>query len=128
MIRSEHADAHYTTPFIASLLEKEGGDLFDVRQAILGHVQQGGDPTPFDRIQATRLATAASSTSCEHASAGAPGSAMVGLKGGKVRFTELAYLPDLVEADAQRPREQAWLAIRPVADIMARPELHRAST
>jgi 6-phosphofructokinase 1 len=55
MIRSEHADAHYTTPFIASLLEKEGGDLFDVRQAILGHVQQGGDPSPFDRIRCLAL-------------------------------------------------------------------------
>ncbi|MFW5933131.1 MAG: 6-phosphofructokinase, partial [Actinomycetota bacterium] len=56
IIRSEGADAVYTTPFLWALFEKEGGDRFDVRQAILGHVQQGGNPTPFDRIQSTRLA------------------------------------------------------------------------
>ena len=39
-----------------ALFEREGGDLFDVREAVLGHVQQGGNPSPFDRIQATRLA------------------------------------------------------------------------
>ena len=56
MIRSEHADAVYTTDFIKALFEREGEGLFDVRGAILGHVQQGGNPSPFDRIQATRLA------------------------------------------------------------------------
>ena len=56
VIRSEHADEVYTTGFIKALFEREGEGLFDVRGAILGHVQQGGDPSPFDRIQATRLA------------------------------------------------------------------------
>ena len=41
---------------MCALFEEEGGDLFDVRQAILGHLQEGGDPSPFDRILATRLA------------------------------------------------------------------------
>ena len=40
MIRNENVDPFYTTSFISSLFEKEGGDLFDVRQSILGHVQQ----------------------------------------------------------------------------------------
>jgi phosphofructokinase len=49
IIRNENADPVYTTGFITSLFEKEGGELFDARQAILGHVQEGGDPSPFDR-------------------------------------------------------------------------------
>jgi 6-phosphofructokinase 1 len=122
VIRGEGADAVYTTSFITSLFAKESGGLFDVRNATLGHVQQGGMPSPFDRIQATRLARRCVEYLVQYASEGAPGSAMVGLKGGKVRFTELAYLPDLVESGAQRPRQQAWLAIRPVAHIMARHE------
>ena len=56
MIRSEHANDVYDTAFMCALFEEEGGGLFDVRQSILGHLQQGGDPSPFDRIQATRLA------------------------------------------------------------------------
>ncbi len=56
IIRNEMANEVYDTAFMAALFEEEGGDLFDVRQAILGHMQQGGDPTPFDRILATRFA------------------------------------------------------------------------
>ena len=56
LIRNEDANPFYTTPFMCALFEQEGGDLFDVRQAILGHLQQGGDPSPFDRILATRMA------------------------------------------------------------------------
>ena len=33
MIRSENADPVYTTGFITSVFEKEGGDLFDARPA-----------------------------------------------------------------------------------------------
>jgi 6-phosphofructokinase 1 len=119
MIRSEHADAHYTTPFIASLLEKEGGELFDVRQAILGHVQQGGDPTPFDRIQATRLAARCVEHLCEQAVSDAPMSAFIGLEAGRVRFTDLDRFPELTADDARRPREQGWLSTRPLARVMA---------
>jgi 6-phosphofructokinase 1 len=123
VIRGEGADAVYTTPFINALFERESHGLFDVRSAILGHVQQGGAPSPFDRIQATRLAARCVEYLVEHASEGAPGSAIVGLKGGRVRFTELAYLPDLTEdSGAHRPKEQPWLAIRPVAQVMAQPE------
>ncbi len=56
MIRSERANDVYDTRFMCALFEQEGGGLFDVRESILGHLQQGGDPSPFDRIQATRLA------------------------------------------------------------------------
>ncbi len=121
VIRGEGSDPVYTTGFIHALFARESQDMFDVRNSILGHVQQGGAPTPFDRIQATRLARRCIEYLVEHASEGAPGSAMVGLKGGKVRFTELTYLPDLIRRDAQRPKEQAWMEVRPVAQIMARP-------
>jgi 6-phosphofructokinase 1 len=119
MIRNEHADVHYTTPFIASLLEKEGGELFDVRQAILGHVQQGGDPTPFDRIQATRLATRCIDHLCEQSGRAEPFSAFIGLEAGRVRFTDLAEFPRLVEPDARRPSDQDWMSQRALARVMA---------
>jgi 6-phosphofructokinase 1 len=119
MIRSEHADEHYTTPFITSLLEKEGGELFDVRQAILGHVQQGGDPTPFDRIQATRLATRCIERLRDQAGRPGDASAFIGLQAGRVRFTDLASFPDLTAEDARRPVAQDWLSMRPLARVMA---------
>jgi 6-phosphofructokinase 1 len=121
MIRNENADPLYSTDFICSLFEKEGGDLFDVRQAILGHVQQGGDPSPFDRIQATRLAARCVEFLIEEAGRDAPSGACIGLQAGQVAFTSLEDLPRLMEGDLQRPKTQWWLELLPVARIMAQP-------
>ena len=98
-----------------------------MRRAILGHVQQGGAPSPFDRIHATRLASAGVDHLINAALADDPAGAMVGMREGKVDFTPLRQFPDLVEHGVQRPRGRAWwMALRPVADIMARarPRLH----
>jgi 6-phosphofructokinase 1 len=121
VIRGERADTVYTTSVIHAVFEREGGDLFDVRQSILGHLQQGGDPSPFDRIQATRLASTCVEHLIEQASAQEPTGAFIGLQKGKVRFTALTEFPELIERDALRPREQPWMALRPLAQAMARP-------
>jgi 6-phosphofructokinase len=60
MIRNEIASPVFTTDVLRRLLEEEGRGQFDSRQAILGHLQQGGDPTPFDRIVAIRSSARAS--------------------------------------------------------------------
>jgi 6-phosphofructokinase 1 len=123
VLRAERADELYTTAFVASLLSHESGGVFDVRTAILGAVQQGGAPSPFDRIQATRLASAAVERLIAESSADRPASAMVGLRQGKVAFTPLAEFPALTEPDAQRPQGPAWwLPLRPLLELMALPQ------
>jgi 6-phosphofructokinase 1 len=123
VIRNENADSVYTSSFINALFEKEGGDLFDAREAILGHIQEGGDPSPFDRIQATRLTARCIDYLTEQLASDDPTSAMIGLRSGAVTFTDLDTYPTLIEADAQRPLEQHWLRYRPLAKIMVgRPE------
>ncbi len=118
VIRSEHADAVYTTEFIKALFEREGEGLFDVRGAILGHVQQGGDPTPFDRIQATRLASESVRHLIDQALSDDPTDVMVGLRRGKLQFVPLSEFPALVEAGFHRPSDQGWMALRPIAQVM----------
>lgn len=118
VIRSENADRVYSTSFIHSLFEKEAGDLFDVREAVLGHVQQGGNPSPFDRIQATRLATKCVEFVVDQAGRRSPASAFIGLQSGRVRFTDLGRLPDLLAEGAQRPEEQRWMRNRSLARVM----------
>jgi 6-phosphofructokinase 1 len=119
IIRNERADPFYSTEFISALFEKEGGDLFDVRQTILGHVQQGGDPSPFDRIQATRLAARCIDYLKEHAQDDPAPVSCIGLVQGRVRFTSLENFPTLVNEKLQRPREQWWLRLRTIMDAMA---------
>ncbi len=118
VVRSELAGNEYSTDFLRRLFEKEGRNLYDVRQSILGHLQRGGDPSPFDRIQATRLASAAVDHLAAEMGTDAPQSAMIGLVRGEVTMTALDRFPDLVEPEAQRPTEQWWLRLRPLARVM----------
>jgi len=120
VIRSENADPVYTTDFITSVFEKEGGDLFDARPAILGHVQEGGDPSPFDRVQATGLTAHCIEYLAEQLESGSRASAMIGFQSGRIQLTDLTSYPMLIEQDAQRPREQRWMTQLPLADIMSR--------
>jgi 6-phosphofructokinase 1 len=49
IVTSEKASDTYGTQFVASLFKEEGKKMFDVRESILGHLQQGGSPSAFDR-------------------------------------------------------------------------------
>jgi 6-phosphofructokinase 1 len=121
MIRNERASTVYTTSFMAALFEEEGGSLFDVRQAILGHLQQGGDPSPFDRIQATRLAARCVEFLIEQAGKQSPQAAFIGLQAGQVQISSLEDLPRMVDEASQRPRDQWWMDVRPIARELAQP-------
>lgn len=119
VIRNEEANRTYTTPFMAALFEEEGGELFEVRQAILGHLQQGGSPTPFDRILATRLAKRCIRQLIDDHRSGRNQVSAIGLQDGTIRTVDLRDLPRIVDADHQRPLEQWWLGLRPIAGILA---------
>jgi 6-phosphofructokinase 1 len=121
MIRNEAVNPIYTTGFMVALFEEEGGNLFEVRQAILGHLQQGGDPTPFDRIHATRLATRSIDFLIQNAEAGSDEAAFIGYEAGQVEFTPIEDMPRLVDAEFQRPKEQWWMNLRPIARVLAQP-------
>ncbi len=121
ILRSERANETYTTNFISSLFEEEGGDAFDVRQAILGHIQQGGNPSPFDRIQATRFASKCVAYLEEQLDRDSVVSACVGMIDGRYAFTPFEDLPRQIDRKNGRPRHQWWLGLRPVARVLAQP-------
>ena len=126
LIRNENASAVFTTDFLRRLFEEEGKGLFDARQAILGHLQQGGDPTPFDRIQATRLSVRAVEALVEEAGKPEPLGAYAGFEGGRIVLHPLAAFPEKVHLDLQRPREQWWLSLVPVSRALDHPAPVRA--
>jgi 6-phosphofructokinase 1 len=119
IIRNEYANSVYTTSFMVSLFEEEGADLFDVRQSILGHLQQGGDPSPFDRIQATRLATRSINYLIDQAEAGTSNCAFIGLHGREIKFHDLEDFPRMIDPHFQRPKQQWWMDLRPIARVLA---------
>ncbi|HSL59728.1 MAG TPA: 6-phosphofructokinase [Acidimicrobiales bacterium] len=119
IMRNERASKVYTTGFIRDLLEEEGGDLFSVRQAILGHQQQGGDPSPFDRILATRLASRSVDRLIEAMSRPDPPAEFIGISEGHVRFTGFEDFDRLVDHEHQRPKVQWWMDLRDITHRLA---------
>ena len=109
----EDASEYYTTDVLRRLFEAEGRGMFSVRQAVVGHMQQGGTPSPFDRINATRLAhnalvhldrqLAEKTAHYSAASRGAPG-----------LFAPFRDVTDQMDWENQRPRDQWWMNLRPV--------------
>lgn len=121
MIRNEYANTLYDTAFICKLFEEEGKELFDVRPSILGHMQQGGNPSPFDRIQATRLATRCINYLIEQIESQTGQSSFIGLQGTELRFINLEDFTRIGDIKHQRPKEQWWMSLRPIARVLAQP-------
>ena len=120
-IRNERASEQYTTDFLARLLDQEGQERYDVRQAVLGHLQQGGDPSPFDRVLATRLVAHAVDLLTEQLAAGGREAQLVGLVAGRVQATPMARMLELMDMAHRRPRDQWWLDLRPVVRAVSEP-------
>ncbi|VDI75586.1 6-phosphofructokinase 1 [Mytilus galloprovincialis] len=59
ILRNENANANYTTDFIHQMFSEEGKGSFTCRKNVLGHMQQGGVPSPFDRNYGTKMASKA---------------------------------------------------------------------
>ncbi|MFC2126357.1 6-phosphofructokinase, partial [Bacteroidota bacterium] len=129
VIRSEFANEIYTTNFMSSLFEEDGGDVFDVRTSILGHIQQGGDPSPFDRNIGTRFATKSINELIKHANNGEKDCAFIGIHNGQMTFTDLFEFPRMIDKQLSRPKEQWWLKLRDIGYVFEKfyPEPEKAN-
>ncbi len=116
LIFSEHASATYDQDIIRRILDAEGSDQFDVRSIVLGHVQRGGSPSPFDRILATRLGAAAVNYLSEnHESTYAR---CVGLRGNGVVTLDLDKALAEMDWPAERPKVQWFMELRDLTRIL----------
>jgi 6-phosphofructokinase 1 len=115
IIRNEYSNPIYTTPFTSAVYEEEGQDIFDVRQAILGHQQQGGNPSPFDRIMAIRLADRCINYLIEKAMIKDQQCASIGLWEGNIGFMNMEDFTRNIDLQFQRPKNQWWISLIPIA-------------
>ncbi|RUA16148.1 MAG: 6-phosphofructokinase [Clostridia bacterium] len=108
IILNEVASSAYDASTIQRLMEEEGGNLFDVRSVILGHVQRGGAPTPFDRILATRLSARAveilAASDCENGCF-----QTVGLRGNSIITTPIKEAIAEIAWPHERPKEEWFI-------------------
>ena len=120
VIRNEEANPTYDTIFMSALFEEESGGAFAVRESILGHLQQGGDPSPFDRIQATKLARRSINHLIAQAAETEPSASFIGMAAGRVTFHPLEDFPRMIDEPNRRPKQQWWLGLRAINDALAR--------
>lgn len=120
-IRNEQASVGYTTDFLRQLFTEESAGLFDVRTMILGHLQQGGNPTPFDRVHAARLAAHSIDWLSGQILSGRSDWRYVATVNGKTGSAPLRSFPDVVDMEFRRPKEQWWMALRPIMEDLASP-------
>ena len=118
-VMNEAASPLYTTDFLVRLFEQESQDLFDAREVVLGQTQQGGAPTPFDRILATRLAAHSIDWLSNQIDLFRTDVAVIGMREGQVRIRSLDEVAVLADWDNRRPHEQWWLELRPLIEVLS---------
>lgn len=118
-IRNELANEHYTTDFLARMFEEEGAGLFDVRQAVIGHQLQGGVPSPFDRLLATRLVSHALDLIGDELTAGNAEGHYVGLVESRLSARPIDGMLREMDREYRRPKNQWWLGLRDVVGAVS---------
>ncbi|KRY66907.1 6-phosphofructokinase, partial [Trichinella pseudospiralis] len=131
IMRSENANPNYTTQFIMQLFSEEGKGEFSTRINILGHAQQGGSATPFDRNLATRMAAHAVEFlvgKCREflqadgrVFTNTPDSAvLLGMQARRSQATPIQEIKEKSDFVHRLPTEQWWLKLRPLLRILAK--------
>uniref|UniRef100_A0A665VJ95 6-phosphofructokinase n=1 Tax=Echeneis naucrates TaxID=173247 RepID=A0A665VJ95_ECHNA len=122
VLRNENSNDNYTTDFIYQLYSEEGRGVFDCRKNVLGHMQQGGAPSPFDRNFGTKISAKAMqwiskklvetfrNDSC----------CLLGMRRRALVFQPVVQLKDETDFVHRIPKEQWWLKLRPLMKILAK--------
>ncbi|CAD5234066.1 unnamed protein product [Bursaphelenchus xylophilus] len=132
IVRCEKANKNYTTEFVQQLFSEEGKGEFTTRVNILGHAQQGGNPTPFDRNMGTKLAARAlehlicqakeyiNMETGENKAVDKTSATLLGLTGRHVSFTSAEDLCQQTDFEHRLPTDQWWMKLRPLLRILAK--------
>ncbi|XP_075870955.1 ATP-dependent 6-phosphofructokinase, platelet type-like isoform X6 [Nelusetta ayraudi] len=130
VLRNENCNDNYTTDFIYQLYSEEGKGVFDSRKNVLGHMQQGGAPSPFDRNFGTKISAKAMQWVTKKLSetfrqgrvfANSEDSCcLLGMRRRALVFQPVVQLKDETDFVHRIPKEQWWLKLRPLMKILAK--------
>nr|XP_020635337.1 ATP-dependent 6-phosphofructokinase, platelet type isoform X2 [Pogona vitticeps]XP_020635339.1 ATP-dependent 6-phosphofructokinase, platelet type isoform X4 [Pogona vitticeps] len=132
VLRNENCNENYTTDFIYQLYSEEGKGVFDCRKNVLGHMQQGGAPSPFDRNFGTKISAKAVlwlSKKLQESYRRDEGRifantedsvCLLGMRRRNLIFQPVAQLKEETDFEHRIPKEQWWLKLRPLMKILAK--------
>nr|XP_014342877.1 PREDICTED: ATP-dependent 6-phosphofructokinase, liver type-like [Latimeria chalumnae] len=129
VIRGEKCSKNFTTEFLYNLYSAEGKGIFDCRMNILGHLQQGGTPTPFDRNYGIKLGVWAVQWITKQLKANfsngrvvantAESACVIGMKKKMTELTPVTQLKAETDFEHKLPKEQWWLKLRLLLKMLA---------
>lgn len=127
ILRNEKASKTYTTEGIANMIAEEANGRFESRYAVPGHVQQGGTPSPMDRVRAVRFGV----KSLQHLETfwnksraeinDDPMSAtVIGIRRANVEFSPLRDLEsDETDWKNRRPKDAFWMNLKDIINTLS---------
>ncbi|XP_044534300.1 ATP-dependent 6-phosphofructokinase, platelet type [Gracilinanus agilis] len=130
VLRNENCNENYTTDFIYQLYSEEGKGTFDCRKNVLGHMQQGGTPSPFDRNFATKISAKAVQWLTKKLTDNFQNGkvfvndddsvCLLGMRTRTLLFQPVVELKKETDFEHRIPKEQWWLKLRPLMKILAK--------
>ncbi|KAG5833887.1 hypothetical protein ANANG_G00280680 [Anguilla anguilla] len=130
VLRNEKCHEQYTTEFIYNLYSAEAKGIFDCRMNVLGHLQQGGSPTPFDRNFGTKLGVKAVQWLTEKMNEGYrngrvfsnnPDTAcVIGMVLKMLKFSPVSELKEMTDFEHRIPKDQWWVSLRHMLKMLAK--------
>ena len=116
---NESASRYYDRDFLADVFNAESEGIYDVRHQALGHMQQGGSPSPYDRLLATRLVARAFEQLVGQFERGDRGAYYIGQVGAAMEARPVKRMFDDLDIENRRPFAQWWLDLLPVQRIVS---------
>ncbi|KAJ1914139.1 6-phosphofructokinase, alpha subunit [Mycoemilia scoparia] len=144
---NEKASKLYTTEMVAKIYDAESRGFYGCHSSILGHLQQGGVPSPSDRVRANTLAVSTIDWIQERCWEGmeipnednvrlpqtqlkrkyrqrvytpaTETSAVIGFIGSKIKFTPTEELVNDTDFEKRKPKSQWWYPIRNLIDVVS---------
>jgi 6-phosphofructokinase len=142
VIRNENCPKVYSTETLSNIFEKEANGTFDSRWIVLGHLQQGGNPSPLDRLRGVKLGTVCidyiekillsdSDRSDSIPSIGVDSGIttpyqrggnilVVGVKGPKIVFSPIDTLIKEADMNLRRMKNPWWSRLYPLISMLSR--------
>ncbi|RMZ82899.1 hypothetical protein DV737_g1935, partial [Chaetothyriales sp. CBS 132003] len=139
ILRNERASETYTTQFIADMIKEEAHGRFESRAAVPGHYQQGGKPSPMDRIRSLRMAIKCmqfienefTGKTPDEIMASPLSAAVIGVQGSEVVLSPMGGETGLEATGTdwkdRRPTDEFWLSQKVIVDILSGRSLEQSS-
>ncbi|MCI1963195.1 MAG: 6-phosphofructokinase [Ancrocorticia sp.] len=124
VVRNEDASEYYTSELMTQVFQAEGEGLFDVRTNRIGHMQQGGNPTPFDRTLAVQLAVSTVDELSKQFATGKIRGVYLGNYRGRMVVQPVSHMDEQTDMTNRLPYDPWWLDLTDVLYTVADPHFH----